>query len=150
MYALIALNRRYCSLKLACCMFIVNAQIFFGLQYNMLVLPSRVSLKFVASFFLLSFFSSAQMPDELVVSDQNGNEGIQKVSVPLTSTSRESGANLDVSVPSEPSNITSKSHPELEVIVVTAQKRTENIQEVPVSISAFDRQSLSNLYSPAI
>lgn len=145
MYALIALNRRYCSLKLACCMFIVNAQIFFGLQYNMLVLPSRVSLKFVASFFLLSFFSSAQMPDELVVSDQNGNEAIQKVSVPLTSTSSESGSNLDVSVPSEPPNITSKSHPELEVIVVTAQKRTENIQEVPVSISAFDRQSLSNL-----
>jgi iron complex outermembrane receptor protein len=126
-------------------MFIVNAQIFFGLQYNMLVLPSRVSLKFVASFFLLSFFSSAQMPDELVVSDQNGNEAIQKVSVPLTSTSSESGSNLDVSVPSEPPNITSKSHPELEVIVVTAQKRTENIQEVPVSISAFDRQSLSNL-----
>ena len=117
MYALIALNRRYCSLKLACCMFIVNAQIFFGLQYNMLVLPSRVSLKFVASFFLLSFFSSAQMPDELVVSDKKDNEGIQKV---------------PVSFPSE-NSIVSKTNPVLDVIVVTAQKRTENIQGIAVN-----------------
>ena len=122
MYALIALNRRYCSLKLVCCMFIVNAQVFFGFQYNMLVFPTRFSLKFVASFFLLSFFSSAQMPDELVVSDQK----------------------VPVSFPSE-NSIVSKTNPVLDVIVVTAQKRTENIQEVPVSISAFDRQSLSNL-----
>jgi len=103
-------------------MFIVNAQVFFGFQYNMLVFPTRFSLKFVASFFLLSFFSSAQMPDELVVSDQK----------------------VPVSFPSE-NSIVSKTNPVLDVIVVTAQKRTENIQEVPVSISAFDRQSLSNL-----
>jgi iron complex outermembrane receptor protein len=111
----------------------------------MLVFPSRFSLKFVTSLFFLSFFSSAQMQDELVVSGQNDFEGIQKVSISLTATGSESGSNLDVSLPSEPSNIISKTHPVLEVIVVTAQKRTENIQEVPVSISAFDRQSLSNL-----
>lgn len=108
-------------------MLIVNAKVFCGLQYNMQVFPSRFSLTFVAPFFLLSFFSSAQMQDVLVVNEQS-----------------ESASNV-VLVLSEPSNITPKPQPMLEVIVVTAQKRTENIQKVPVSISAFDSQSLSSL-----
>ena len=33
----------------------------------------------------------------------------------------------------------------LEKIIVTAQKRIQNIQSVPVSITAFDSQSLSSL-----
>jgi iron complex outermembrane receptor protein len=111
----------------------------------MLLIPSRFSLKFVVLFFLLSFFSSAQMQEVLVVTGQKNVESIQKVPVSLIPTDSESMKNVDVLALSEPSNITPKPHPMLEVIVVTAQKRTENIQEVPVSISAFDRQSLSNL-----
>jgi iron complex outermembrane receptor protein len=126
-------------------MFIVNVQVFCGFQYNMLVFSSRFSLKFVVPFFLFSSFSSAQMQDVLVVTEQNDVESIQKMPVALIATDSESVSNLDVLLALEPSNIIPKAHPMLEVIVVTAQKRTENIQKVPVSISAFDSQSLSSL-----
>jgi iron complex outermembrane receptor protein len=115
----------------------------------MLVFTSRFFLKFLVFFFLFSFFSSAQVQDIFVVTEQKRVENFQKVPVSLTTTTTttdsESGGDLDVLLPSEPSNITSNIHSVLEVIVVTAQKRTENIQEVPVSISSFDRQSLSTL-----
>jgi iron complex outermembrane receptor protein len=111
----------------------------------MLVFSSRFSLKFVVPFFLFSSFSSAQMQDVLVVTEQNDVESIQKMPVALIATDSESVSNLDVLLALEPSNIIPKAHPMLEVIVVTAQKRTENIQKVPVSISAFDSQSLSSL-----
>jgi iron complex outermembrane receptor protein len=111
----------------------------------MLMFPSRFFLKFITPFFLISFVSSAKMQDVLAVTAQNGIENIQKVPVSLTTIDSESASKLDVLLPSKPSNIITKTHPILEVIVVTAQKRTANIQEVPVSISAFDSQSLSSL-----
>lgn len=67
------------------------------------------------------------MQEVLVVTGQKNVESIQKVPVSLIPTDSESVKNVDVLALSEPSNITPKPHPMLEVIVVTAQKRTKNI-----------------------
>lgn len=42
------------------------------------------------------------------------------------------------------------SHPQLEEIVVTAQKRTEELGKVPIAISAFDQKTMEKVGSPSL